>query len=80
MLTETLGLTGTKVSSDKGACGCCAVLMNEEAKEEERGHFLGLDQAADGNIPKNRFQGLLVHAFYHGGSRIARCHRHTADP
>ncbi len=27
-LRETLGLTGTKVSCDGGACGCCTVLMD----------------------------------------------------
>ncbi len=26
-LRETLGLTGTKISCDGGACGCCTVLM-----------------------------------------------------
>ena len=26
-LRETLGLTGTKVSCDRGACGCCTVIM-----------------------------------------------------
>lgn len=30
-LRETLGLTGTKVSCDHGACGCCTVLMDEKA-------------------------------------------------
>ncbi len=30
-LRETLGLTGTKVSCDNGACGCCTVLMDEKA-------------------------------------------------
>ncbi len=30
-LRETLGLTGTKVSCDNGACGCCTVLMDERA-------------------------------------------------
>jgi carbon-monoxide dehydrogenase small subunit len=30
-LRETLGLTGTKVSCDHGACGCCTVLMDNEA-------------------------------------------------
>lgn len=30
-LRETLGLTGTKVSCDHGACGCCTVLMNGKA-------------------------------------------------
>jgi carbon-monoxide dehydrogenase small subunit len=30
-LRETLGLTGTKVSCDNGACGCCTVLMDEHA-------------------------------------------------
>jgi carbon-monoxide dehydrogenase small subunit len=29
-LRETLGLTGTKVSCDTGACGCCTVLMDEK--------------------------------------------------
>lgn len=28
VLRETLGLTGTKVSCDNGACGCCTVLMD----------------------------------------------------
>ena len=27
-LRDTLGLTGTKVSCDHGACGCCTVLMD----------------------------------------------------
>jgi len=27
-LRETLGLTGTKVSCDRGACGCCTVIMD----------------------------------------------------
>jgi carbon-monoxide dehydrogenase small subunit len=30
-IRETLGLTGTKVSCDNGACGCCTVLMNGKA-------------------------------------------------
>jgi len=30
-LRETLGLTGTKVSCDNGACGCCTVLMDDKA-------------------------------------------------
>jgi carbon-monoxide dehydrogenase small subunit len=30
-LRETLGLTGTKVSCDTGACGCCTVIMDEKA-------------------------------------------------
>jgi len=30
-LRETLGLTGTKVSCDHGACGCCTVLMDSKA-------------------------------------------------
>lgn len=30
-LRETLGLTGTKVSCDSGACGCCTVLADGEA-------------------------------------------------
>ncbi|MBS3917977.1 MAG: (2Fe-2S)-binding protein [Deltaproteobacteria bacterium] len=30
-LRETLGLTGTKVSCDHGACGCCTVLMDNQA-------------------------------------------------
>lgn len=30
-LRETLGLTGTKVSCDHGACGCCTVLTDGEA-------------------------------------------------
>lgn len=30
-LRETLGLTGTKVSCDNGACGCCTVLMGNKA-------------------------------------------------
>ncbi|MFH1072476.1 MAG: 2Fe-2S iron-sulfur cluster-binding protein, partial [Nanoarchaeota archaeon] len=30
-LRETLGLTGTKVSCDNGACGSCTVLMDERA-------------------------------------------------
>jgi len=30
-LRETLSLTGTKVSCDNGACGCCTVLMDEKA-------------------------------------------------
>jgi carbon-monoxide dehydrogenase small subunit len=30
-LRETLGLIGTKVSCDHGACGCCTVLMDGQA-------------------------------------------------
>ena len=30
-LRETLGLTGTKISCDNGACGCCTVLMGDKA-------------------------------------------------
>lgn len=30
-LRETLGLTGTKVSCDSGACGCCTVLIDGKA-------------------------------------------------
>jgi carbon-monoxide dehydrogenase small subunit len=30
-LRETIGLTGTKVSCDNGACGCCTVLMDRKA-------------------------------------------------
>ena len=30
-LRETLGLTGTKISCDDGACGCCTVLMDDKA-------------------------------------------------
>ena len=30
-LRETLGLTGTKVSCDNGACGACTILMNGKA-------------------------------------------------
>lgn len=30
-LRETLGLTGTKVSCDRGACGCCTVLLDGAA-------------------------------------------------
>jgi aerobic-type carbon monoxide dehydrogenase small subunit (CoxS/CutS family) len=30
-LRETLGLTGTKVSCDQGACGCCSVIMDGKA-------------------------------------------------
>ncbi len=29
-LRETLGLMGTKVSCDNGACGCCTVLMDDK--------------------------------------------------
>ena len=28
-LRDRLGLTGTKMSCGEGACGCCAVLMDE---------------------------------------------------
>lgn len=31
-LRETLGLTGTKISCDSGACGCCTVLIDGKAK------------------------------------------------
>jgi aerobic carbon-monoxide dehydrogenase small subunit len=31
-LRETLGLTGTKVSCDHGACGACTVLIDEEPR------------------------------------------------
>ncbi len=31
-LRETLGLTGTKIACDGGACGCCTVLVNGKAK------------------------------------------------
>lgn len=30
-LRERLGLTGTKISCDNGACGCCTVLMDDKA-------------------------------------------------
>jgi aerobic-type carbon monoxide dehydrogenase small subunit (CoxS/CutS family) len=30
-LRDTLGLTGTKISCDEGACGCCTVIMNGKA-------------------------------------------------
>jgi len=30
-LRVTLGLTGTKISCDKGACGCCTVLLDGKA-------------------------------------------------
>ncbi|HVN95933.1 MAG TPA: (2Fe-2S)-binding protein [Syntrophorhabdaceae bacterium] len=30
-LRDRLGLTGTKVSCDEGACGCCTVLINGKA-------------------------------------------------
>jgi aerobic carbon-monoxide dehydrogenase small subunit len=30
-LRDTLGLTGTKVSCDNGACGCCTVLIDGKA-------------------------------------------------
>lgn len=30
-LRETLGLTGTKISCDRGACGCCTVILDGEA-------------------------------------------------
>ncbi len=30
-LRDTLGLTGTKISCDHGACGCCTVLMDGKA-------------------------------------------------
>ncbi len=31
-LRETLGLTGTKLSCDNGACGCCTVLINGKSR------------------------------------------------
>ena len=31
-LRETLGLTGTKIACDGGACGCCTVLIDGKAK------------------------------------------------
>lgn len=30
-LRETLGLTGTKIACDSGACGCCTVLIDGKA-------------------------------------------------
>lgn len=30
-IRETIGLTGTKVSCDRGACGACTVIMNGKA-------------------------------------------------
>jgi aerobic carbon-monoxide dehydrogenase small subunit len=30
-LRETIGLTGTKISCDNGACGCCTVIMDRKA-------------------------------------------------
>ena len=30
-LRDTLGLTGTKLSCDNGACGCCTVIMEGKA-------------------------------------------------
>jgi carbon-monoxide dehydrogenase small subunit len=30
-LRETLGLTGTKIACDHGACGCCTVLVEDRA-------------------------------------------------
>ena len=31
VLRENLGLTGTKIACDHGACGCCTVIMNGDA-------------------------------------------------
>ena len=31
-LRETIGLTGTKIACDGGACGCCTVLIDGKAK------------------------------------------------